>query len=95
MHTMNLMITAWTVFKFRVFSGPYFHVFRLNTGKFGSEKALHLETFHAVDLWIASMIHSDIAILNINGAEYHCIISGISKSTAIKLLEKTILSEKS
>ena len=29
---------------------------------------------------------SDIAILNINGADYHCIISGISKSEDIDLM---------
>ena len=77
------------------FSGPYFTVFEMNTGKFGSEKAPYLDTFHAVDFLMVSINHSDIAILNINGAEYHCIISGISKSTAIKLLKNTILSEKS
>ena len=43
-------------------------------------------------VWL--VLKSDIAILNINGAEYHCIISGISKNTAIKLLKNTILSEK-
>ena len=32
------------------------------------------------DLLMVSMDHSDIAILNINNAEYRCIISGISKS---------------
>ena len=31
---------------------------------------------------------SDIVILNIKGADYHCIISGISKSEAINLPEK-------
>ena len=77
------------------FSGPYFPVFEMKTGKFGSEKAPYLDTFHAVDLLMVSMNHFDIAILNIKGAEYHCIVSGISKSTAIKLLKNTILSEKS
>ena len=32
----------------RSFSGPYFLVFSPNTGKYGSEKALYLDTFHAV-----------------------------------------------
>ena len=31
-----------------VFSGPYFPTFRLNTGKYRAEKALYLDTFHAV-----------------------------------------------
>ena len=38
---------------------------------------------------------SDIAISNINEADYCCIISGISKSEAVKLLEKADLNEKS
>ena len=41
------------------------------------------------------MNHCDIAILNINDAEYLCTISGISKIVAIKLLENTVLSIKS
>ena len=30
---------------------------------------------------------SDIAILNVKGSDYHCIISGISKNGAINLIE--------
>ena len=30
------------------FSGPYFPVFALNTGKYGPEKTPYLDTFHAV-----------------------------------------------
>ena len=30
---------------------------------------------------------SDIVILNVKGSNYHCIISGISKSEAMKLLQ--------
>ena len=37
---------------------------------------------------------SDIAILNIKGSDYHCIISRISKSQAIKLLQNIDLTEK-
>ena len=36
---------------------------------------------------------SDIAILNINGSDYHCIISLISKNKAIDLMENADLSE--
>ena len=32
----------------RSFSGPYFPVFSPNKGKYGSEKTLYLDTFHAV-----------------------------------------------
>ena len=39
---------AWKVLKYRVFSAPYFPVFGLNTGKYGPEKALSLDTFLAV-----------------------------------------------
>ena len=43
-------ITAWKVSKYRVFSGTYFPVFELNTGKYGPEKTPFLDTFHAVYL---------------------------------------------
>ena len=38
---------------------------------------------------------SDIAILNINNADYRCIITGVSKSKAVKLLQNIDLTEKS
>ena len=41
-----------------------------------------------------SIILSDIAILNIKGAAYRCIFSGISKSEAIKLTRNIDLTEK-
>ena len=34
--------------KYRVFSGPYFPVFRPKTGYYGPEKTPYLDTFHAV-----------------------------------------------
>ena len=37
---------------------------------------------------------SEIAILNIHGADYHCIISRISKSKAINLMQNIGLTEK-
>ena len=40
------------------------------------------------------MNFSDIAILNIKGSDYCCIISGISKREAMKLLQKIDLTEK-
>ena len=33
--------------KYGVFSGPYFPVFTPNTVKYGPEKTLYLDTFHA------------------------------------------------
>ena len=36
--------------KYGVFSGPYFPVFGLNTGKYGLEKTTYLDTFYAVFL---------------------------------------------
>ena len=48
-------ITAWKVYKYEVFSGPYFPVLSRNVGKYGLEKTLYLDTFHAVnllDIWI-------------------------------------------
>ena len=41
-----------------------------------------------------SMNLRDIDILNINGADYHCIISGISKSEAINLMQNIDLTKK-
>ena len=41
------------------------------------------------------MNHSNIAILNTKGADYRCIISRISKSAAINLMQNTDLTEKS
>ena len=42
-----------------------------------------------------SMNLIDIAILNIKGSDYCCIISGISKNKAISLMQNTDLTEKS
>ena len=41
-----------------------------------------------------SLILSDVAILNIKGSNYCCIISLISKNEAIKLLKNADLTEK-
>ena len=42
------------------------------------------------DILMMSMSLGDIAILNIHGANYCCIISGISKSDAINLCKISI-----
>ena len=47
------------------------------------------------DLLKVSMKLSDIAILNIKGSEYCCIIGGISKNAAINLMQNTDLTKKS
>ena len=41
--------TECKVSKYGVISGPYFPVFRLNTGKCGPEITPYLDTFRAVD----------------------------------------------
>ena len=41
------------------------------------------------------MSMNDVAILNINGADYHCIISRINKSEAINLLKNVDLIDRS
>ena len=41
------------------------------------------------DVLMMSISLSDTAILNIHGADYCCIISGISKSEAINLMQNT------
>ena len=35
------------VSKYGIFSGPHFHVFSPNTGKYGPKKTPYLDTFHA------------------------------------------------
>ena len=47
------------------------------------------------DLLMMSMNLSDIAILNIKGSDYRCIISLISKNKTIKLMENADLTKKS
>ena len=47
------------------------------------------------DLLMMSMNLSDIAILNIKGSDYRCIISLISKNGAINLIQNADLTEKS
>ena len=46
------------------------------------------------DLLMMSINLSDIAILNIKGSDYRCIISLISKNEAIKLMKKVDLTKK-
>ena len=46
------------------------------------------------DLLMISMNLNDIAILNNKDSDYHCIISLISKSEAIKLMQNADLTEK-
>ena len=40
--------TTWKVFKYRVFSGPYFPAIGLNTGKYRPENTPYLDSFHVV-----------------------------------------------
>ena len=47
------------------------------------------------DLLTMSINFSDITILNNNGSDYYCIISRISKSEAINLMQNTDLTKKS
>ena len=47
------------------------------------------------DLLMMSMNLSDIAILNIKGSDYRCIISLISKSEVVNLLQNADLTKKS
>ena len=47
------------------------------------------------DLLMMSINLSNIAILNIQGSDYRCVISLINKNEAIKLLQNADLTEKS
>ena len=44
-----IMITVCKLSKYGVFSGSYFPVFGLNTGKYRAEKNPYLDAFHTVD----------------------------------------------
>ena len=46
------------------------------------------------DVLMTSINLSDIAILNIGGVDYQCIINGMRKSKTVNLTEKTDLTEK-
>ena len=46
------------------------------------------------DLLMMSINLSDIAVLRIKSADYHCIINGISKSEVINLMQNIDLTEK-
>ena len=47
--------------KGRVFSGPYFPAFWLNTGKYGPEKTPYFDTFHAVNAMHSPEVNSTSA----------------------------------
>ena len=61
-NTFSVLIAAWKMCKYGVFSGPYFPAFGLNTvylsvfspnaGKYRPEKIPYLDTFHAVHVFI-------------------------------------------
>ena len=51
--------TAWEMSKRRVFSGPYFLVFGLNTRKYGPQKTPYLDTFLTV-LKTINLVESSI-----------------------------------
>ena len=50
LHSVDIAmyITAWKESIYGVFSGPYFPAFRLNTRKYGPEKAPYLDPFYSV-----------------------------------------------
>ena len=47
------------------------------------------------DLYAISINLNDIPVINLNGINYRCIISGINKSEVVNLLQNANLSEKS
>ena len=53
--------------KYGVFSGPYFLVFELNTGKYGPEKAPYLDIFRVVvDYWGQECNTANIILFSTN-----------------------------
>ena len=59
------------------FSGPYFPVFALNTGKYGPEKTLSLGTFHAVFVFLK--------YIKIEGSCFKCRQKPICKTLLFQL----------
>ena len=57
--------------KYGVISSSYFLVFRLNTGKYGTEIIPHLDTFHVVYVidWILFVIYLSFVVLKCIGEE--------------------------
>ena len=47
----GIILSAWKVSKYGVFSGPYFAVFSQIKGKYGPEKTPYLDNFQAVTFW--------------------------------------------
>ena len=45
--------------KYGVFSGPYFPIFGMNTGKCGLKKTRYLDTFHAVVVLVDKLLDCD------------------------------------
>ena len=46
----NKANAAWKVSKYGVISGQHFPLFGLTTGKYGPERTLYFDTFHAVKI---------------------------------------------
>ena len=54
-----------------------------------------MSAIDVIHLLMMSINLSNIAILNIKGSDYHCIISLISKNEALNLMQNANLTEKS
>ena len=52
--------TAWNASKYVVFSGPWFPVFGLNTGKYRPERTPYWDTFHAVQNYFTSLLFQPV-----------------------------------
>ena len=59
------------------------------------DKGFKFQSYVCHNVLMMSMNLSDIAILNINGADYCCIVSGISKSEVINSLKNADFTENS
>ena len=64
-HQIFKTTTVWRVFKNGVFSGPYFPVFGLNSGKFAPKKTPYLDTFQGVNLSVTRFSSVSESVRNI------------------------------
>ena len=67
----RIMRTSWNVSKNGVFSGPYFLVFGLNTGKYGPETTPYLDTFHTLAILFFLILKHDSSFVLCTYLHFH------------------------
>ena len=80
------------------FSGPYFPVLGVNTGKYGPEKTLYFDIFHEVALRMSlkskninkmRMSEADLGLLQNPRKLFVIIVNGLSQSASSWILQQS------